>query len=113
MRLILTIFWIILAFFILWIFSLNVGQTVNIDLFFTKFETVNLVTVTFIAIFIGFLFGLIFFLVQFAKSKKENFHLKKQIKALQVELSRSNNEPIALPKTTEPEKEENNPESVD
>jgi len=92
MRLVLTIFWIILAFFILWIFSLNVGQTVDVNFFFTEFKTVNLVTVTFSSLFIGFTFGIIFFLIQFAKSKKEVFQLKKQIKILQAELSSQNNQ---------------------
>ena len=77
MRLVLTIFWTILAFFILWIFSLNVGQIVDVDLFFKKFESVNLITVTFSSVFIGFTFGIIFFLIQFAKSKKESFRMKK------------------------------------
>ncbi len=87
MRLVITIFWIILAFFVLWVFSLNVGQTVQIDLFFTKFEQVNLITVTFALLFIGFAFGILFFLIQLAKSKKEHFQLKKQINALLAELS--------------------------
>ncbi len=87
MRLVLTIFWIILAFFILWIFSLNVGQIVDIDLFFTKFETVNLVTVIFSSVFIGFGFGIIFFLIQLKKKKKENFQMKRQLKAFETELS--------------------------
>ncbi len=87
MRLVLTIFWIILAFFLLWIFSLNVAQTVDVDLFFTKFDQVNLITVTFSSVFMGFAFGIIFFLIQLAKSKKDSFQLKKQIKTLQNELS--------------------------
>jgi lipopolysaccharide assembly LapA-like protein len=87
MRLVVTIFWILLAFFVLWIFSLNVGQAVQIDLFFTEFEQVNLITVTFVLLFIGFAFGILFFLIQLAKSKKEHFQLKKQINTLLVELS--------------------------
>ncbi|KAA3617378.1 MAG: LapA family protein [Calditrichaeota bacterium] len=91
MRLVLTIFWIILAFFILWIFTLNINQTVDINLLFAEFEKVNLVTVIFSSIFLGFVFGIIFFLIQFAKSKKENFQMKRQINALQTELGNLQN----------------------
>ena len=115
MRIALTIFWIIVAFFILWIFTINVGQIVDVDLFFTKYEQVSLIIVTFSSLFIGFSFGLIFFLFQFAKSKKENFQMRKQIKLLETELSKLNSQ---SPDTREVEtqisdaqvKEENNPE---
>jgi glucan phosphoethanolaminetransferase (alkaline phosphatase superfamily) len=95
MRLVLTIFWIILGFLILGIFSLNIDQIVHINLFFIEYEQVNLLTVIFLCLFIGFVFGIVFFLIQMAKAKKEKFQLKKQISFLQDELKKiSNNETI-------------------
>lgn len=74
------IFWILLGFFVLYIFSLNVTQVVNVDLFFVSFEQTNLVFVMFVTLFIGFVLGA---LTIFVKFKKENLALKKHIKTLQ------------------------------
>jgi len=87
MKLILTLFWIALGFIVLGMFSLNVDQKINLDLFFVKYDEISLVIVTFSSLLIGFSLGLIFFLIWFFKSKKEKFHLKKVIKNLQNEIN--------------------------
>ena len=80
MRQFLFIFWILIGFFVLYLFSLNVTQVVDVDLFFFEFKESNLVFVIFMTLFIGFLFGATTIFVRF---KKENIMLKKQLKALQ------------------------------
>jgi len=67
MRIILTIFWIIIGFLILGLFSLNVGQTVNVNLLFQSYQDVSLVTVTFISLFLGFLLASLIFVVRILK----------------------------------------------
>jgi len=94
MRIALTIFWIIIGFLVLGIFSLNIDQLVDINLFFAKYEKVNLLTVTFSSLFVGFVLGIIFFLIQIAKAKKVEFQLKKQIRFLQDEINKLNSKAV-------------------
>lgn len=93
MRQFLFIFWILLGFSVLYIFSLNITP-VDVDLYFVKFEQTSLVFVMLSSVFIGFLFGVA---AVFVKFKKENLTLKKQIKALLPESTHS----------SEPQKEDN------
>ncbi|HHM01421.1 MAG TPA: DUF1049 domain-containing protein, partial [Caldithrix abyssi] len=71
MKIAVTLFWIIIVALLLGLFSLNVGQTVNIDLLFTELEKVNLVAVIYVSVLAGFLLGLTFWLVRLIKGKKE------------------------------------------
>jgi len=57
MRIFFTIFWIVLVFIVLGIFTINVGQPVKIDLFFAEYEQVDIATVAFSTLLIGFIFG--------------------------------------------------------
>lgn len=86
MRLFFTIFWIILVFLILGLFSLNVGQHVQIDLFFSEYKDVDLITVAFSTLFIGFVFGALLLSYYLIRLKKEQNLLKKQINFLQSEI---------------------------
>ena len=88
MRIFLTFFWVILGFLILYIFSQNVGQTVAVDLLFVSYDQVNLITVTFVCLFLGFILGAVFLLLQIFKSRKEKNVLKRQIRLLQEEVDR-------------------------
>ena len=72
------IFWILLGFIVLYIFSLNITP-VDVDLYFVKFEQTSLVFVMLSSVFIGFIFGVT---AVFVKFKKENIALKKHIKTL-------------------------------
>ena len=87
MKIAVTLFWIIIVALLLGLFSLNVGQTVNIDLLFTDLQQVNLVTVIYVSVLAGFLLGLTFWLVRLIKGKKEESRLKKTIKQLNEELA--------------------------
>ena len=81
-----TVLGILLSFFILWIFSLNVGQTVDIDIAFHSYKGVNLITITYLSFFAGFVLGLLVLLIKYLGFKKEKFQLKKEVKTLKKEL---------------------------
>ncbi|MCB0280987.1 MAG: LapA family protein [Calditrichae bacterium] len=89
MRIVLTFFWVLLGFLILYIFSQNVGQTVSVDLLFVQYEQVNLITVTFICLLLGFILGSVFFTIHIIRSKKEKNHLLRQVKSLTNKLAES------------------------
>ncbi len=91
MKIAVTLFWIIIVALLLGLFSLNVGQTVNIDLLFTELEKVNLVAVIYVSVLAGFLLGLTFWLVRLIKGKKEEARLRKTIKRLNEEMASMNN----------------------
>ncbi len=80
MRIFITVFWVIIIAVLLGLFSLNVGQTVTIDLIFTEFEAVNLVTVVYLSVLAGFLLGMTLWLVRYIRDKKEIMALKKQLR---------------------------------
>ncbi len=90
MKIAVTLFWIIVVALLLGLFSLNVGQTVNIDLLFTDLEQVNLVTVIYVSVLAGFLLGLTFWLVRLIKGKKEESRLRKTIRQLNDEIAAMN-----------------------
>ncbi len=81
-----TVLGILLSFFILWIFSLNVGQTVDIDIAFHSYKGVNLITITYLSFFAGFVLGLLVLLIKYLGFKKEKFQLKKEVKTLKKEI---------------------------
>lgn len=89
MRIVLTLFWVLLGFLILYIFSQNVGQMVSVDLLFIKYEQVNLITITFICLLLGFILGSVFFITHIIRSKKEKNLLSRQVKSLQNKLAES------------------------
>ena len=93
MRLFFTIFWIILVFVILGIFSINVGQPVQVDLFVAEYEQVDIITVAFLTLFIGFVFGVLLLSFYLIKQKKVQLLLKKQIKFLQSEIRKTEDTP--------------------
>ena len=93
MRLFFTIFWIVLVFIVLGIFSINVGQPVKIDLFFSEYEQVDIATVAFATLLIGFIFGALLISFYLVREKKVQNLLKKQIKFLQAEIKKSENAP--------------------
>ncbi len=95
MKIAVTLFWIIIVALLLGLFSLNVGQTVSIDLIFTNLEQVNLVTVIYVSVLAGFLLGLTFWLVRLIKGKKEEARLRKTIKRLKEEMASLNNTDVA------------------
>ena len=86
MRLIGIFVWIALGAIILWFFTLNLNQYVTIYLFNHVYENVNLVTVIFISIFIGVIFGALLLSSQIFKSKTETASVKRQNKKLHKEL---------------------------
>lgn len=86
MRLIGIFIWIALGAIILWFFTLNLNQYVTIYLFNHVYEDVNLVTVIFISIFIGVIFGALLLSSQIVKSKTETASVKRQNKKLHKEL---------------------------
>ncbi len=87
MRIVLTIFWVVIVFIILWIFSLNLGQFITIDLVFVQYEQVNILTIALILLLTGIFTGSSFFIFQLFKLKRENRHLKKHQKTLMNELN--------------------------
>ena len=86
MRLLGIFIWIALGAIILWFFTLNLNQYVSIYLFSKVYENVNLVTVIFISVFIGVIFGALLLSSQIVKSKTEAVAIKRQNKKLQKEL---------------------------
>lgn len=109
MRIALTFFWVILGFLILYIFSQNVDQTVSVDLLFVKYEQVNLITVTFVSLLLGFILGAVFLMLQVIRSRKEKNLLKKQIRALQTELSGTREKGLPPEKKSQTETDDTEP----
>jgi len=86
MKTVYTVVGILVSFLILWIFSLNVGQTVDIDLAFRSYKAVNLITITYISFFMGFVLGLLILVVKYIGFKREKFQLQKENKRMRKEL---------------------------
>lgn len=93
MRIFFTIFWIVLVFVVLGLFLINVGQPVKIDLFIAEYEQVDIATVAFTTLLIGFIFGALLISFYLIREKKVQSLLKKQIKFLQAEIKKSENAP--------------------
>jgi len=86
MRLIGIFLWIIIGAVVLWFFTLNLNESVDIYLFNKVFMDVNLVTVIFISVFIGVIFGALLLSSQIVKSKTEVAAIKKDNRRLIKEL---------------------------
>ncbi|HGY56748.1 MAG TPA: LapA family protein [Caldithrix abyssi] len=86
MRLVGIFLWIIVGAIILWFFSLNLNQHVDINLFNAQYQNVNLVTVIFISVFIGVIFGALLLSSQVLKAKTEVASVKKENRKLLKEL---------------------------
>lgn len=87
---ILSIFlWIIVAAIILWFFSNNIEQKVDIHFFQVTYQNIHLITVIFVSFFIGTIVGAILLSAQLLKSRveiravrKENIQLLKELDGL-------------------------------
>lgn len=86
MRLVGIFLWIIVGAIILWFFSLNLNEYVDIHLFNKLYTDVNLVTVIFISVFIGVIFGALLLSSQVLKAKTEVASIKKENRKLLKEL---------------------------
>ena len=86
MRLIGIFIWIIIGAIILWFFTLNLNQYVDIYLFNRVYTDVNLVTVIFISLFIGVVIGALLLSSHIIKSKSEVSGIKRENKKLIKEL---------------------------
>ncbi len=86
MRLVGIFLWIIVGAIILWFFSLNLNEYVDIHLFNKLYTDVNLVTVIFISVFIGVIFGALLLSSQVLKAKTEVASIRKENRKLLKEL---------------------------
>ena len=103
MRLVLIFLWIVVGAIILWFFTLNLDQRVDIDLFNRVFEGVNLVTVIFITLFIGVVIGSLLFASQVFKAKSQVVLLKKENTELQKETDNLRNYSVQQDTNIEPD----------
>ncbi len=85
MRIVGIFLWIIFGGIILWFFTLNLDQTVDIDLFNRTYGDVNLVSVIFISIFFGVALGSLLILSQFLKTRGQLVQLHKEHEQLRKE----------------------------
>ena len=86
MRIISIFVWIIIGAILLWFFAMNLGQNVDINLFQTKYENVNLIIVIFITLFAGIIVGAILLSSLVLKSKAEVRSLNRERSKLLKEL---------------------------
>ncbi|MBD3223848.1 MAG: DUF1049 domain-containing protein [Caldithrix sp.] len=86
MRVISVFFWIIIGAALLWFFTLNLNQYVDINLYNKQFNDVNLVAVIFISLFLGVVIGALVLSTQIIGAKTEIGRLKKENKKLVKEL---------------------------
>ena len=86
MRLIGIFVWIIIGAIVLWFFTLNLNQYVDIYLFTQVFNDVNLVTVIFISLFIGVVIGALILATQILKAKSDVASIKRENRKLVKEL---------------------------
>ena len=113
MRLFFTIFWIVLVFILLGVFVNNVGQPVKIDLFFTEYEQVDIATVAFSTLLIGFVSGALLISFYLIREKKVQSQLKKQVKFLQNEIKKTENAPELIDAEIVEIEEEKKPDEND
>ena len=85
MRIVGIFLWIIFGGVVLWFFTLNLDQTVDIDLFNKTYSDVNLVSVIFISIFFGVALGSLLLLSQFFKTRSRLVQLRKEYEQLRKE----------------------------
>jgi uncharacterized integral membrane protein len=78
--------WIIIGAIVLWFFAMNLGQYVDVYLFTTTYEQVNLIVVIFITFFIGTIVGAILLSSYVLSAKAEVRSVKKERSKLLVEL---------------------------
>jgi len=102
--------WVIFGAAVLWLFTLNLDQTVDIDFFNKEFQNVNLVTVVFISIFFGVALGALLILTQFFKVKKQLSKLKRDYDQLLKESEFI--QKVSVPKPPAIEKEEQNNQNI-
>ncbi|MEJ2053428.1 MAG: lipopolysaccharide assembly protein LapA domain-containing protein [Calditrichaceae bacterium] len=112
MRIVGIFLWIIFGAIVLWFFTLNLDQTVDIDLFSREFADVNLVSVIFISIFFGVALGALLLLSQFLKTRSQLSQLKKEYNRLLKESEIM--QKVSIPKapainSQEKEEEKNEP----
>ena len=86
MRLISIFFWIVIGAIILWFFSINLNEEVNIILYNVEYHNIKLVAVIFISVFIGVVFGALLLSSHVLKAKSETAAIRKQNKKLLKEL---------------------------
>lgn len=86
MRLIGIFVWIIIGAIVLWFFTLNLNQYVDIYLFNQVHNDVNLVTVIFISLFIGVVIGALILATQILKAKSDVAGIKRENRKLVKEL---------------------------
>ena len=89
MRIISIFIWIIIGGIILWFFANNLDQHVDVQIFQTEYQDINLVVVIFISVFIGVIIGAIILSSQIMNVrgelraiKKENANLLKELDGL-------------------------------
>jgi uncharacterized integral membrane protein len=78
MRLIGIFLWIVFGAIILWFFTLNLSQKVDLNFYNYIIQDVQLVTVIFMSIFIGVVIGSLLFVFQIIKAKSQLGRLKKE-----------------------------------
>jgi uncharacterized integral membrane protein len=90
MRLLGIFFWIAFGAIVLWFFTLNLGENVDLNLFGYEVSGVNLVMVFFLTLFVGVILGALILVAQVFKARsqlneirKENSELLKEIENLQ------------------------------
>lgn len=99
MRIVSIFLWIIFGAVVLWFFTLNLDQTVDIDLFNREFSDVNLVSVIFISIFFGVALGALLLLSQFFKTRNQLIQLRKEHDQLlkETEIMQKVSTPTSIP----------------
>ena len=85
MRIVSIFIWIIIGAAILWFFTLNLNQNVDIYLYTKVYPDINLVIVIFITLFLGVIIGALAFSTQIIKAKAQTISIRKGIKQLQTE----------------------------
>jgi len=78
MRLLGIFFWIVFGAIVLWFFTLNLGQNVDLNLFGYKVYGVNLVMVFFLTLFVGVILGALLLVAQVFKVRSQLSHLRKE-----------------------------------
>lgn len=90
MRILGIFFWIAFGAILLWFFTLNLGENVDLNLFGYHVQNVNLVMVFFLTLFLGIILGALLLVAQVFKTRsklsdlrKENSELLKKLELLQ------------------------------
>lgn len=90
MRILGIFFWIAFGAILLWFFTLNLGENVDLNLFGYHVQNVNLVMVFFLTLFLGIILGALLLVAQVFKTRsklsdlrKKNSELLKKLELLQ------------------------------